>query len=56
MRREVIIVVAETEEEDVVVRGGGVEGGVHESFGKIMESGARTGVQEGFLHEDHEVR
>jgi hypothetical protein len=48
VRREVIIAVVETEEEDVVVRGGGVEGGVHESFGKIMESGAGTGVARGF--------
>jgi hypothetical protein len=48
VRREVIIVVVETEDEDVVVQEGGVEGGVHESFGKTMESGARTGVQEGF--------
>lgn len=47
MRREAIIAVVGTEEEDVVVRGGGVEGGVHESSGKITESGARTGAVRG---------
>ncbi len=37
----------ETEEEDVVVREGGVEGGVHETLGKITESGAMTRAARG---------